>query len=153
MTKSAKLIQIEAEMEALRRQVKAKEDERAAELSRIWLARKAKEKPKVDEVAFVTFTLSKHLRNGDFVKVTGARSGPIRRVVELHGEGGWYGDRKWSPGGLSAEVFSSHRDMPKRALHDIRYCGIEKVSHVYVDGKWVKVKDYVEQYRPEPLEG
>jgi hypothetical protein len=132
MTKSAKLIQIENELEDLRKQIKAKEDERAAELSRI-------------EVAFVTSTLSKHLKNGDFVKVTGARSGLVRRVVQLHDEGGW----------LTAQVFSAPKGVSTKELHNLRFCGIElcKVSHVNVDNKWVKVRDYVEQYRTEPPKG
>lgn len=128
---------------------KVKHDEIRAEEARIWLANTAKKKRSTKDVEFITRALSANLRVGDFVKVTGARSGPYRRVIET-GDGYNYGNGKWMPGGMHAQVIrvQGKDKVPyTSALHDIRYCGIDKVSHVWVNDKWMKAVDYAERSR------
>lgn len=152
---TAKLARLKQELEQLlathRAIEKAKHDEINAEKAQIWLARNAKKKTADKDIRLITSTLAEQLKVGDYVKVSGARSCPHRQVVEING-GFAYGEngRKWSPGTLHGRVITV-RGEDKRPTgqveHDIRLCGLEKITHVWDESiGWVKVSEFVNRF-------
>jgi hypothetical protein len=113
-------------------------------IARSKLANETAEKRKATALPPVKIEdLLRVLKVGDIVKVSGARSAPIRRIVRL--------DRKdvRQHATFSGSATRSINGVATSDASDVRTCGLSKITHVAShwrpDGpSWVKIRDVID---------
>lgn len=78
------------------------------------------------------------LKTGDFVKVTGAKSAPIRKIKEIS-----------KTTLVASAVYMKPKNTKNMFVdeYDIRTCGTNKITSALINGKWVTAKELIESQK------
>lgn len=136
----AELVIAEAELIRMENDLNAKRAQVTQLKSLIWLANHEQKRAKasIDPEELSKF-IETIISVGTMVKVSGARSGPVRTIKAV-GQGfqcgtSWYGGHMHA-----AVVRCDRRGTPLAEQFDVRYSAIDKITAIWQNSQWVSVK-------------